>query len=107
LSTLELHQELEQMLTDNPLLERLDDPLDRSVRLLATAPSASAPTGPRDAADSPASDAAAGGRRRRQLRRPAPVAAKAASSDADATGATTAAPRRRRTTTTPGRSWKP
>ena len=35
LSTLELHQELEQMLTDNPLLERLDDPLDHSVRLLA------------------------------------------------------------------------
>jgi RNA polymerase sigma-54 factor len=35
LSTLELHQELEQLLTDNPLLERLDDPLDHSVRLLA------------------------------------------------------------------------
>ncbi|GGZ03572.1 RNA polymerase factor sigma-54 [Pseudoduganella plicata] len=35
LSTLELHQELEQLLTDNPLLERLDDPLDRSLRLLA------------------------------------------------------------------------
>ncbi len=35
LSTLELHQELEQMLIDNPLLERLDDPLDHSVRLLA------------------------------------------------------------------------
>ena len=35
LSTLELHQELEQILTDNPLLERLDDPLDNSVRLLA------------------------------------------------------------------------
>ncbi|MES2739464.1 MAG: RNA polymerase factor sigma-54 [Pseudomonadota bacterium] len=35
LSTLELHQELEQLLSDNPLLERLDDPLDRSVRLLA------------------------------------------------------------------------
>ncbi len=35
LSTLELHQELEQMLVDNPLLERLDDPLDHSVRLLA------------------------------------------------------------------------
>lgn len=46
LSTLELHQELEQILADNPLLERLDDPLDNSVRLLpdgavspATAPS--------------------------------------------------------------------
>jgi RNA polymerase sigma-54 factor len=35
LSTLELHQEIEQVLHDNPLLERLDDPLDRSVRLLA------------------------------------------------------------------------
>lgn len=35
LSTLELHQELEQILSDNPLLERLDDPLDQSVRLLA------------------------------------------------------------------------
>ncbi len=35
LSTLELHQELEQILSDNPLLERLDDPLDHSVRLLA------------------------------------------------------------------------
>lgn len=34
LSTLELHQELEQILGDNPLLERLDDPLDHSVRLL-------------------------------------------------------------------------
>jgi RNA polymerase sigma-54 factor len=35
LSTLELHQELEQILAENPLLERLDDPLERSVRLLA------------------------------------------------------------------------
>src|SRR5690348_5411633 len=35
LSTLELHQELEQLLGDNPMLERLDDPLDHSVRLLA------------------------------------------------------------------------
>jgi RNA polymerase sigma-54 factor len=35
LSTLELHQELEQILSDNPLLERLDDPLDHSVRLLS------------------------------------------------------------------------
>ncbi|HJV82519.1 RNA polymerase factor sigma-54 [Noviherbaspirillum sp.] len=35
LSTLELHQELEQILSDNPLLERIDDPLDNSVRLLA------------------------------------------------------------------------
>ncbi|WP_394781305.1 RNA polymerase factor sigma-54 [Undibacterium sp.] len=35
LSTLELHQELENLLTDNPLLERVDDPLDNAVRLLA------------------------------------------------------------------------
>ncbi len=34
LSTLELQQELEQMLHDNPLLERLDDPMDLAVRLL-------------------------------------------------------------------------
>ena len=34
LSTLELHQELETMLADNPLLERMDYPLDHSVRLL-------------------------------------------------------------------------
>jgi RNA polymerase sigma-54 factor len=35
LSTLELHQELEQLLSDNPLLERLDDPLDHTLRLLS------------------------------------------------------------------------
>ena len=33
LSTLELNQELEQILADNPLLERLDDPLDDCVRI--------------------------------------------------------------------------
>jgi RNA polymerase sigma-54 factor len=60
LSTLELHQELEQILADNPLLERLDDPLDHSVRLLSdgsvgsTTP-ASAPEGPAaEAASAPA-----------------------------------------------------
>ncbi len=46
LSTLELHQELEQMLTDNPLLERLDDPLDHSIRLLGDGAISSAPTSP-------------------------------------------------------------
>ena len=46
LSTLELHQELEQMLSDNPLLERLDDPLDHSVRLLGDGAISSAPTSP-------------------------------------------------------------
>lgn len=35
LSTLELHQELETLLIENPLLERVDDPLDSAVRLLA------------------------------------------------------------------------
>ena len=35
LSTLELQQELEQILAENPLLERVDDPLDNAVRLLA------------------------------------------------------------------------
>ena len=44
LSTLELHQELEQMLSDNPLLERLDDPLDHSVRLLGDGAISAAPT---------------------------------------------------------------
>src|SRR3954465_1340628 len=60
LSTLELHQELEQILSDNPLLERVDDPLDNSGRLLADgaisspssttteAPSAEASTSSRD-----------------------------------------------------------
>ncbi|MBR7801634.1 RNA polymerase factor sigma-54 [Undibacterium fentianense] len=35
LSTLELHQELENLLVENPLLERVDDALDNAVRLLA------------------------------------------------------------------------
>lgn len=35
LSTLELHQELEQILSENPMLERVGDPLDNSLRLLA------------------------------------------------------------------------
>jgi len=43
LSTLELHQELEQILSDNPLLERLDDALDNSVRLLADGAISSTP----------------------------------------------------------------
>ncbi len=33
LSTLELSQEIEQALADNPMLERVDDPLDSAVRL--------------------------------------------------------------------------
>ena len=34
LSTLELQQEVEQVIQQNPLIERLDDPLDNSLRLL-------------------------------------------------------------------------
>ena len=52
LSTLELHQELEQMLTDNPLLERLDDPLDHSIRLLGDGVISQAPTAPSTEAES-------------------------------------------------------
>ncbi len=60
LSTLELHQELEQLLTDNPLLERLDDPLDHSVRLLADGAISSTSTpGEAGPEAGPASDAPA------------------------------------------------
>lgn len=34
LSTLELNQEIEQALADNPLLERVDDPMDGALRIL-------------------------------------------------------------------------
>jgi RNA polymerase sigma-54 factor len=68
LSTLELHQELEQALSDNPLLERLDDPLDRSVRLLGDgainapgAQSEAAPAPGSQDAPAPAEGAAEGG----------------------------------------------
>jgi RNA polymerase sigma-54 factor len=70
LSTLELHQELEHLLSDNPLLERLDDPLDNSVRLLAdgaigssAAPGEAAPEpGAQDAppADAPSAETEGG-----------------------------------------------
>lgn len=46
LSTLELHQELEQILADNPMLERLDDPLDHSIRLLPDGAVSLAPSAP-------------------------------------------------------------
>lgn len=49
LSTLELHQELEQILSDNPMLERIDDPLDNSVRLLADGAINDSPVQPPDA----------------------------------------------------------
>ncbi|MBB3212719.1 RNA polymerase sigma-54 factor [Herbaspirillum sp. Sphag1AN] len=51
LSTLELHQELEQILSDNPLLERLDDALDNSVRLLADGAISGTPATQAEAAD--------------------------------------------------------
>ncbi len=51
LSTLELHQELEQILSDNPLLERLDDALDNSVRLLADGAISSPPSAQAEASD--------------------------------------------------------
>ena len=54
LSTLELHQELETMLADNPLLERMDDPLDHSVRLLGDGAISQAPL------SAPATDLPAG-----------------------------------------------
>jgi RNA polymerase sigma-54 factor len=57
LSTLELHQELEQILADNPLLERLDDPLDNSVRLLADGAVSSAPSGSTSTAEADAGTA--------------------------------------------------
>jgi RNA polymerase sigma-54 factor len=59
LSTLELHQELEQILSDNPMLERVDDPLDNSVRLLAdgaisgSTSSMDAPVGDSEVSSSP------------------------------------------------------
>lgn len=51
LSTLELHQELEQMLSDNPLLERTDDPLDHAIRLLADGAIGAVGTTPQGAGD--------------------------------------------------------
>lgn len=56
LSTLELHQELEQILSENPMLERVDDPLDHSVRLLADG--AISPISSGTTAESPAPDSA-------------------------------------------------
>ncbi|MGH8810025.1 MAG: RNA polymerase factor sigma-54, partial [Noviherbaspirillum sp.] len=54
LSTLELHQELEQILSENPMLERVDDPLDHSVRLLADG---AINTGNGSTSETPATDA--------------------------------------------------
>ncbi|QAU35850.1 RNA polymerase factor sigma-54 [Janthinobacterium sp. 17J80-10] len=58
LSTLELQQELEHILADNPMLERVDDPLDHSVRLLADGAinQTSSPAEKSAAEDAPAAD---------------------------------------------------
>jgi len=61
LSTLELHQEIEQVLSDNPMLERLDDPLDRSVRLHADGAINSTPSTPSEAPQAPNGEQEAGG----------------------------------------------
>jgi len=66
LSTLELNQELEQILAENPLLERLDDPLSDCARIApngsidsaspASAQDAGAPASDADRADSPSDE---------------------------------------------------
>ncbi|WP_420474803.1 RNA polymerase factor sigma-54 [Noviherbaspirillum sp. ST9] len=56
LSTLELHQELEQILSDNPMLERVDDPLDHSVRLLADGAISASPTANGSTTEAPAAE---------------------------------------------------
>jgi RNA polymerase sigma-54 factor len=64
LSTLELHQEIGQLLADNPLLERADEPQDYAVRLLPDGALSPAPVAeaPEPAADLPApADEAEGG----------------------------------------------
>jgi RNA polymerase sigma-54 factor len=61
LSTLELHQEIEQVLSDNPMLERLDDPLDRSVRLHADGAINNTPSTPGEAPQAPNGEQERGG----------------------------------------------
>ena len=46
LSTLELNQELEQILSDNPLIERLDDPMASALRITANGALQSTHSGP-------------------------------------------------------------
>ncbi len=65
LSTLELNHELEQILAENPLLERTDDPLDDFVRIApaGSLDSAPAPTSPGEignSAEAPSITASAG-----------------------------------------------
>lgn len=82
LSTLELHQELEQILSDNPLLERLDDPLDHSVRLLADGAISASHTETATAGEtSPTDDAQAGAAAEADAGADMPDAPSAAESD--------------------------
>ncbi|WP_050465432.1 RNA polymerase factor sigma-54 [Herbaspirillum autotrophicum] len=85
LSTLELHQELEQILSDNPLLERLDDALDNSVRLLADGAISSSPSQLAEAADTHVSNtpAEADGEAAAFEQSEAPAAADNVSGDTD------------------------
>jgi RNA polymerase sigma-54 factor len=108
LSTLELHQELEQLLTENPLLERLDDPLDHSVRLLAdgaigqASPAATAAEGPVNE-NTPPADAAPAEPEQYE----GDSNTEGGDSDwSDESGRTRGVPRRL-TTRTRARSWKP
>lgn len=60
LSTLEMQQELTQMLSENPLLERVDDALDNAVRLLADGTYTGAqPTAPTTVAETTSASAEA------------------------------------------------
>lgn len=61
LSTLELHQELEQILSDNPMLERVDDPLDHSVRLLADGAISAGATANGSSAEAPQGESGSSG----------------------------------------------
>jgi RNA polymerase sigma-54 factor len=61
LSTIELQQEIDQIVQNNPLLERLDDPFDNSLRLLA------------DGAINPATPAHEGSENSSDIHTPAPA----------------------------------
>lgn len=60
LSTLELNQEIEQALADNPLLERVDDPMDGALRIMPNGGLESSSSAGSEDADFSANVAAAG-----------------------------------------------
>jgi len=61
LSTLEMQQEIEQIMLNNPMLERLDDPLDHTLRLLSDGAFSNASPAPEPpTSDSPSPAAATG-----------------------------------------------